>query len=141
MTDDKDKASRWIWRIVRWAFVLLLMAGSFAAGAAVTGVFAIGLAVPVATIGFSLGLAGLGAAGMTSVLHSLYAGDSATRLTTLQQLDQVFVANPNQPVDPQLAKILLPALRQCQEDPDWQVAFLASQLADRIELNLTPTTN
>lgn len=138
MENERDTAPRWGWRIVRWLFVLLLMAGSFVAGAAVSAFVSLSLIAPVASVGFSVGLAGLASAGMTSVLHTLHAGDSATRLTTLQQLEQVFVANPSQPVDPQLAEMLLPALRQCQEDPDRQVSLLAGQLIDRIELGLKP---
>ncbi|MFO0906413.1 MAG: hypothetical protein U0939_25635 [Pirellulales bacterium] len=138
MNGESQTKSRWAWRIMRWAFVLLLMTGSFIAGAAVSAFVAVGLLAPVASVGFSLGMAGLASAGMASVLHALYAGDSATRLTTLEQLEQTFLSNPNQPVDPALAEMLLPALRQCEGDSDWKVALLASQLIECIEFAPQP---
>ena len=86
------------------------------------------------------GLAGLVSAGVNATANALYTGDSETRLTVLTQLKQSFDAQAPQPIDPQLAAWILPAIEQCRTDSDPEVVALAGELADHITDKTSPPT-
>ena len=129
IAEASKKSSR---RLPRFMITITLVGASFVVGAAVTAVIAVRLLVAFA------GLAGMVSAGVNATANALYTGDSETRLTVLTQLKQSFDAQAPEPIDPQLATWILPAIEQCRTDTDPEVVALAGQLADHINDNTSP---
>jgi len=133
MLDSTESPRKWSKRLLFSAIIGALIAVSFISGVVITAVVAIALMLPV-------GLAGLASASVNATVNSLYAGDSETRLTALNHLQKSCEdASPNS-IDPQMAAWILPAIEQCQTDPDPAVVDAATELALYITINTTPKT-
>ena len=111
-----------------------MVGASFVVGAAVTAIIAVRLLVPIVVSGF----VGVASVGVKAIPNALYTGDSETRLTVLTQLKQSFDVQAPQPIDPQLAAWILPAIEQCRTDSDPEVVALAEKLADHIHTYTSP---
>jgi len=128
ITEATKKSRRLLQRFI---ITSTLVVASFVACAAVTAIIAVRLLVPIAVTGFVV----VASAGVNAIPNALYTGDSETRLTVLTQLKQSFDVQAPQPIDPQLAAWILPAIEQCRTDSDPEVVALAGKLADHINDN------
>ena len=80
-------------------------------------------------------LVGVVSAHVNATTNDLYNGDSETRITVLKQIEQSFGLQAPQPIEPQSAAWILPAIEQCRTDSDPEVVALAGKLADYINDN------
>ena len=127
-------------RLSRFIITSTLVGASFVVGAAVTAIIAARSLLPFSGIGMTMGLVGTASAVVNVTANDLYTEDSEKRLTVLTQLKQLFDSQAQQPIDPQLAAWILPAIEQCRTDSDPEVVALAGELADHITDKTSPPT-
>ena len=127
-------SNKWLKRLFLASITGGLMAVSFVIGVAITAVFAIALVLPI-------GLAGLASTALNTTVNSLYTGDSETRLAVLHKLQGSFENSAPASIDPQMAAWILPAIEQCQADPDPAVVNAATELAAYITTNTNSEAN
>ena len=127
-TEASKKSRRLLQRFI---ITSTLVVASFVVCVAVTAIIGVRLLVPIVVSGFL----GVASAGVNAIPNALYTGDSATRLTVLTELKQSFDVQAPQPIDPQLAAWILPAIEQCRIDSDLEVVELAGKLVDHINDN------
>ena len=107
-----------------------LVGASFIVGAAVMAIIAVGMGTTAVAV-----LVGVVSAHVNATTNDLYNGDSETRITVLTQIEQSFGLQAPQPIEPQSAAWILPAIEQCRTDSDPEVVALAGKLADYINDN------
>lgn len=105
---------------------------SFAVGVTVTGIVAARLLLPIAETGVTLGSV-MANAYFAATIDTLYSGDSAARKTVLAQLKHSLDTESGQSLDKEAVAWMLPAIEQCQTDPDAEVVALANELAELID--------
>lgn len=133
-----ESPKKWRKRLLRFTVTSSLMGVSFGVGVAITLFIAVRLLAPIAVTGMTFGLVGMASASANATTNALYSGDSEMRLAVLMQLKQSSVTQPPQSFDATVANWILPALKQCQTDPDPEVVALADELVEFITANTLP---
>jgi hypothetical protein len=106
ITEASTKSSS---RLARFIITSTLVVASFIVGAAVMAIIAVRVGTTVGTTA----LVGVVSADLNATTNALNDGDSKTRLTVLTQINQSFDSPTPQPIDPQSAAWILPAIEQC----------------------------
>lgn len=138
MSSTIESPKRWRKRLLRFSMVSALMGVSFSIGVAITLFIAVHLLAPLALTGMTFGMVSLASANAHATTSALYSGDSEMRSTVLTQLKQSFESQPTQTFDTATADWILPAIKQCQSDPDPEVVALADELYEFISANTLP---
>jgi len=121
MFTDKKPPRRRLRKIV---VVSLIVLSSFGVGVVTTAI----VAVPVATIGLTFGIIGVGAFGAAQMMTALQSGSSEQRMTALTQLRTALnVSNASQP-NPEFTNTMRPAVEACTSDLDRDVVDLANEV-------------
>jgi hypothetical protein len=69
---------------------------------------------------------------------NLYCGESPNRLVILSQFKQAFDQQPEMKLSPEISAWLVPAIDQCRNDCDPEVALIAGELVRVIEERSQP---
>ena len=126
MTQDTKPRKRRLRKIVAVSAIAL---SSFGLGVAATAI----VAVPIAAIGLSIGLVGVGAFGAAQMMTALQSGSSEQRLTALGQLRTALATSGASPADAEFADTMRPAVEACVTDPNRDVVALANEVLGMLD--------